>query len=297
MPKSLDISKALDKAGGISSEEQAKLLKQKRESKNWSRLQLATRIGCTESSVRDWEEGRARRSGGSLEWITPQPKYRKLLSTLLEYSEDERRQTGLVQRRTDDGTIHGLGHSGQLSSGENTPLSQQWAGWGTQLKPCHEPICIARKELEGTVTNNITKFGCGGINIDAIRLPPSGKTKTRDGEASQNSRYRSNGSTNFAKLPGERGGSAKGRWPSNIMFDDDHIMDEIPVDCRPYFYCSKPSTKERQNGCDVDTPNSHPTIKPTELMQRLIRMVVPKNGTIVDPFMGSGTITFQCEKN
>ncbi len=53
-----------------------------------------------------------------------------------------------------------------------TPTAQQWEGWGTALKPAHEPICLARKPLsEKTVAENVLKWGTGGINIDASRIP------------------------------------------------------------------------------------------------------------------------------
>lgn len=81
-----------------------------------------------------------------------------------------------------------------------------------------------------------------------------------------------------------------------------------------YFYCAKASRKDRNEGleeselktdCDrnegcysanvpfnrssIPKKNIHPTVKPTELMQYLIRLVTPNNGTILDPFNGSGS--------
>ena len=77
-----------------------------------------------------------------------------------------------------------------------------------------------------------------------------------------------------------------------------------------YFYCAKASKKDRDEGLDefeekkgirsnapreneeIKTKprkNTHPTVKPTELMQYLIRLVTPNNGTVLDPFNGSGS--------
>jgi site-specific DNA-methyltransferase (adenine-specific) len=56
-----------------------------------------------------------------------------------------------------------------------TDAAKQWDGWGTALKPAHEPICLARKSLEGTVADNVLKWGVGGINIDGCRVANNGE--------------------------------------------------------------------------------------------------------------------------
>lgn len=53
-----------------------------------------------------------------------------------------------------------------------------------------------------------------------------------------------------------------------------------------FFYVAKPSKREKNLGCEL---NSHPTVKSTKLMSYLITMITPPNGTVLDPFMGSGT--------
>ena len=52
-----------------------------------------------------------------------------------------------------------------------TPEAQQWAGWGTALKPALEPITMARKPLEGTVAKNVLAHGTGALNVDGCRVP------------------------------------------------------------------------------------------------------------------------------
>lgn len=58
-----------------------------------------------------------------------------------------------------------------------------------------------------------------------------------------------------------------------------------------YFYCAKASRKDRDDGLEylLNKTNIHPTVKPTDLMQYLIRLVTPKGGLVLDPFMGSGS--------
>jgi DNA modification methylase len=51
-----------------------------------------------------------------------------------------------------------------------TDAARQWQGWGTALKPAWEPIVLARKPLDGTVAQNVQKWGCGGLNINGTRI-------------------------------------------------------------------------------------------------------------------------------
>ena len=52
----------------------------------------------------------------------------------------------------------------------HTKGTSEWEGWGTALKPAHEPCVLARKPIEGTVANNVLKHGTGGLNIDGTRV-------------------------------------------------------------------------------------------------------------------------------
>ncbi len=97
-------------------------------------------------------------------------------------------------------------------------LDGEWEGWGTALKPAHEPIVMARKPLSGTVASNVLQHSTGALNIDACRIPGDGGL-SREGEDSQNRRYTEAGATNFAATPGPRGGDPMGRWPANVIHD------------------------------------------------------------------------------
>ena len=168
--------------------------------------------------------------------------------------------------------IYGSGFPKSLNLGD---------GWGTALKPAHEPIVMARKFIEGTNKNNKEKHGTGGINIDGCRIP---HVTVDDGNLALNPHLRErisggNGGKIISTAPDRRLviPHEKGRFPANVMHDG------LQEDWARYFYCPKVSKSER--GKD----NTHPTVKPQELMKYLCRLVTPKGGTVLDPFMGSGS--------
>lgn len=109
-----------------------------------------------------------------------------------------------------------------LTKAGETDLAEAYAGYGTALKPGHEPIALVRKPLIGTVAANVAEHGTGGINIDACRVKNTGTERSeggsRDGEESAQRRYTDKGSTNFAPTPGPRGGAPEGRFPINVIF-------------------------------------------------------------------------------
>ena len=229
-----------------------------------------------------------------------------------------------------------------------TAAAKQWQGWGTALKPAHEPIVLARKPVEGTVANNVLTFGTGGLNIDGTRVA----TDDAFGGGAK-------GTSGFAAgydADGWVAGSDKGRFPANFIHDgSDEILQLFPNtkstasvghfrknnvigddrtskgagqfgdgawiegskhndsgSAARFFYCAKANKRDRNEGLDgFDTKeihrygagigegltpnapaldkNHHPTVKPTDLMQYLCRLITPPNGTILDPFLGSGS--------
>jgi site-specific DNA-methyltransferase (adenine-specific) len=192
-------------------------------------------------------------------------------------------------------------------------------GWGTALKPAHEPIVMAKKRLEGTNKQNKDKYGTGGINIDECRIEtdPEVDDMLREVErvqrdennvwSNKNSGFK-NENNNLTGVPIE------GRFPANVMHDG------LQEEWARYFYCPKTSKSERNEGLDdfetkkmgmsggaqskgegydkgqgiglnrvIEKKNTHPTVKPVELMKYLCRLVTPKGGVVLDPFMGSGS--------
>ena len=187
-----------------------------------------------------------------------------------------------------------------------TDAARQWQGWGTALKPALEPITVARKPLVGTVAANVLEHGTGALNIDACRV---GTDDTRS-VASKSALGLIN---DDAWQPREvMAGSACGRWPANLIHDGGEPA-ALLGDAARFFYCAKASKKDRNEGCEHleakqhshdgrETPikntyqrnnslaqNNHPTVKPTDLMRYLCRLVTPPGGIVLDPFMGSGS--------
>ena len=193
-----------------------------------------------------------------------------------------------------------------------TPAAKQWDGWGTALKPAHEPIVVARKPLEGTVAANVLTYGTGGLNIDGTRVGTEGGTT--------GSEYVPNDTPIYGKGLGNTGEVIdldKGRFPANVIHDGSDEVVEYFGESQRFFYCAKASKRDRNEGLDGFAPirkvfmatkngtgepskglerfttepsaNFHPTVKPTDLMRYLCRLVTPPNGIVLDPFMGSGS--------
>ena len=199
------------------------------------------------------------------------------------------------------------------------PEAQKWEGWGTALKPAHEPIVLARKPIKLSIAKNCQTHGVGALNIDATRV--GGDTmivrhlKKDDGKAFT---HHGDGKKNWDSY--EDVGTVRGRFPSNV------IGEILQADYQKYFYCPKVSRKERHIGHDdpgaqtrrardeegnvlnyaekkpgasanvlveqfqlSDAGNNHPTVKPIELMKYLIKLITPPGGTVLDPFNGSGS--------
>ncbi|HEX5426601.1 MAG TPA: site-specific DNA-methyltransferase [Candidatus Acidoferrales bacterium] len=213
---------------------------------------------------------------------------------------------------------------------------QDWSGWGTALKPSHEPICVARKPLDGTVAANVLKWGTGAINVDGGRIK---HVTVAGGNLSVNSHLRDhinggNGGNIFAHEQDRRINTPVdvGRFPSNFIHDGSEevlacfpragpTVDRLPVSrdgesssekryadtggtsfsmtpgprrldegsAARFFYCAKASSEDREENMDGAIKNDHPTVKPLRLMRYLCRLVTPPGGTILDPFVGSGT--------
>lgn len=262
-----------------------------------------------------------------------------------------------------------------------TAAAAAWEGWGTALKPAHEPIVVARKPLERTVAKNVLAHGVGGLHVDACRVGD----EVRYNPAAANKPGGNALNMSAVGMPEAEGRACTGRFPPNVLLshssgcvevgtrverghrgypdgpggngfhggvgreaDGSRVEPHAPIPDRevpefectegcpvaaidqqsdpsgasrffPVFYCAKPSRKERDLGCAAlpdRTPgemtdredgstglrspragagrtsggrNSHPTVKPLELMRWLVRLVTPPGGCVLDPFSGSGT--------
>jgi DNA modification methylase len=257
----------------------------------------------------------------------------------------------------DEKPRHTIGASKAVEVDITTPSTaeaQQWAGWGTALKPAFEPVVVGRKPFgKGvTVAENVLAWGVGGLNIDASRIG----TEIRKNNVKDFSNQHGNKFGNGAPIEKVGESLVQGRWPANVILDKvtAGLVDEQsgvsvskaggkagthpgPMDwgkenadtprgghddsggASRFFYQAKASKRDRNEGLEgledtgagemvdrvegsagMDSPragagrtsgakNFHPTVKPTQLMRYLIKLVTPPGGTVLDPFAGSGS--------
>jgi len=137
------------------------------------------------------------------------------------------------------------------------PADNEWAGWGTNLKPAHEPIALARKPIKLSIAKNCQAHGVGALNIDATRVPYADEADLKLVVDWAN-KYTSPGVKEYAKLDGsaerthteeqfKSEASTVGRFPSNVLGEI------LQADYQKYFYCPKVSRRERHIGFDGDT--------------------------------------------
>lgn len=183
--------------------------------------------------------------------------------------------------------------------------ARAWEGWGTALKPAHEPIALARKPFRGTVTGNCLAHGTGGLNVDACRVGDTGGTQAV-GKGKASAGVYGNGLNSTPCAPIDAG-----RWPANVLTDGSaEVLEAFPASAREaikFFYAAKASKAEREFGLDTVPKtrtaarsahdrdrdrlnrNIHPTVKPVALMAWLCRLITPPGGTVLEPFLGSGS--------
>jgi DNA modification methylase len=400
-PKSMDISKAIDKNNGET-----------------DRLQRFTAFmrttGLTAKQLNDCTN-----SNMGSHYITdksqpaiPTASYWKLIRSLItieipEWVDKLVDRIEAEREVIDSKPAYGIGNNGAAFNGHKegamaitslpaTDAAKKYEGWGTALKPAHEPIMVARKPLsESTVANNVLQWGTGGLNIDASRIgftseadykestqknqhadfgtapmegnntygdwsmiqpknyKPTGRfpanfilshtedceetgetrsvktgtavnrNRPEDGSPRENpanyaiimrkgedQTYGSNGEEALpvfrcaegcpvAELDKQSGvltsggGNKSNKQPKSIMSQvpANPNAGKFTVDkggASRFFYVAKASKKDRNEGM-TEANNIHPTVKPTQLMEYLIKLVTPEGGTVLDPFTGSGS--------
>jgi len=252
------------------------------------------------------------------------------------------------------------GYAGERNGANVTKGTSEWEGWGTALKPAHEPVVMARKPLsEKTVAENVLEWGTGGINIDESRIPTD-EDQRRPSKGGENGLNNTN-TFKIRERTVEEQPKHDGRFPANLILDEEagemldeqtgilssgfmkagtaRLMSDNPNKntygkwnpdtvandtygdsggASRFFYCPKVSKSERNEGLEGFeerragsmmgnindnsnfltgsgnkregvAKNHHPTLKPVDLMLYLIRLVTPKGGVTLDPFMGSGS--------
>jgi site-specific DNA-methyltransferase (adenine-specific) len=235
-PKSLDVSKAIDKAAGV------------------ERVVIGTKHGLPGYSLTNGTPG------------------------------------GVAMAGNVDGTLRNGAKECAITA-PATDAAREWQGWGTALKPAWEPIILARKPLNGTVAENVQEHGTGALNVGGCRIGTEARMNgpASPTSASRKSRVEAGYRHDEGIGPGSSGGDVVGRWPANLVLDEEAgaMLDEqsgiAPGGASRFFYCAKTSKRERGEG------NTHPTVKPVTLMRWLCRLVTPPGGLVLDPFMGSGS--------
>ena len=223
----------------------------------------------------------------------------------------------------DEGTTYGTA----LDSTPLTPDAERWQGWGTALKPSFEPIVVARKPLIGTVAANVLQHGTGALNIAACRVGNQERTtrgmsslgvmhdddwQPREVESTVAGRWPANvllDGSQAAELDRQSGESRSNerRATGNPIFKTSQSFrgggEQVDRGDRghadvggasrffPTFrYEAKAPTSERPRVDGI----AHPTVKPLDLMRWLVRLVTPPDGTVLEPFAGSGTTAEAC---
>ncbi len=329
-PKSLDVSKAIDKRGGNAhlAEQIGAAIKVARESRGWTTSQ-ADRHFCNGSTNWTWYEGRKRmcRPPTPADFARIAAVWPELADMAGLVAEVDREVVGERRQRANgpDSAVAMNASAGVVEqiTAPATAAAQQWAGWGTALKPAHEPIVVARKPLTGTVATNVIQWGTGALNVDACRVEAHGRPKIEVlGRSDPHTLY-------GAGLDGSRsaGTTDQGRWPANVALDPDQAaaldrqtgtltsgnLDRSNITAQNgdgwrfngdrtgtyeantggasrFFYTANANTNERPR----DGATAHPTVKPLSLMRWLVKLVTPPGGLVLDPFAGSGTTAEAC---
>ncbi|WP_418061757.1 DNA-methyltransferase [Pimelobacter simplex] len=329
-PKSMDVSKAIDKAGGypLAFRGFARAYAAAVEAAGLTHADIDRHLGIKASSC-FWVREDHR---GGLPPRHHWEKVRDLLGLdadferLYDQAERDVIGEGYRVRRQPTVQIVGLSDGAFPITTSATDAARQWEGWGTALKPAFEPIVVGRKPLDGTVAANVLAHGAGALNIDGCRVGTGGGT-TRGANGSNAGKERNT-------LHGGNFGVESinaGRWPANVVLDESQAAEldkqsgeltsglmragtrprgdretygkdaaggyetsrDTPGDsggASRFFYVAKAGADERPRVDGV----AHPTVKPLELMRWLVRLVTPPGGIALEPFAGSGTTVEAC---
>jgi DNA modification methylase len=226
----------------------------------------------------------------------------------------DRRTANASWLGTQDGSQSTWGIGEWSITAPATPAAKQWQGWGTALKPAHEPIVVARKPLIGTVAANVMAHGTGALNIDGCRVACDWLNESSVRQGHSKKTCSSNGVTGWNGGQMHAEPNSLGRWPANLIHDGSEEATAGLGDAARFFYSAKASKADRDEGLGhfpksqgaslngsasgelnhggnppEPRANVHPTVKPTDLMRYLVRLVTPPGGLVLDPFTGSGS--------
>lgn len=243
-PKSLDVSKAIDKAGGQNISWFGPFLRQEREKRGIAQQTLAahfpSRTGGKTGCVANWELG----------FNIPSPSQFNRLCELmdLQFSSIDEVEREILGTRAGSKLAVAPGRENDRSArrldltAPATDEAIRWQGWGTALKPAHEPVVVARKPLaERTVAANVQTWGTGGLNIDASRVEGPMGPDSADGRPrrTDNDKFGKSNETINPQSP-------FGRFPANLVHDG---SDEVAA-------CFPSSAGQLARASTSDTPRA-----------------------------------------
>ena len=205
-----------------------------------------------------------------------------------------------------------------------TDAAKKWDGWKTGLKPATEFVVMARKPFSGATVDSVLEHGTGALNIDACRVEGGERPEIKRDVSGDTGNTWEGGVDGTLHGSEDAGTTTEGRYPANVVFDEtaadalDREVGETRVSNgggmgaatggvyggydtegydnpdyddsggpSRYFYTSKASRSERTNDGAIE--NDHPTVKPRDLMEWLVKLVTREGQTVLDPFAGSGT--------
>ena len=325
-PKSLDISKAIDKRGGVSVGWFGPWFRKWREENGVTQREVAalfpSKSGNTTGCVANWELGlnmptceqfNAIRDRFGLPFESMQEAEREVIG------RSNNGIAGGTKQHSRNEKCYGYSEEFDITV-PATEVACQWQGYGTALKPAWEPIIVAMKPLDGTFAENAQRHGVAGLAIDACRVAASDGDYSHPGN--DNGECRHDGKESWRFHTRQSPPCPSGRFPANLIHDgSDEVVAGFPKSngdspnrtprLKPAngFGWSGPAAQDVNTSGFADMGsasrffycakasrsergknNKHPTVKPLALMRYLCRLTkTPTGGTVLDPFSGSGS--------
>lgn len=248
-PKSLDVSKAIDKQRHDRGEiyEVTAWIRKMRDAADLTNRDIDAAFG-TNGMAGHWTTSKSQPAVPTLEQVPRllgvlgvdeedvPDRIKRLLLDMNGYSGQpgdawfKRKVIGVgtsAIANKEEGPRHTVGASTAVEfdiTAPATDAARKWSGWGTALKPAFEPVVVARKPLIGTVAQNVLEHGTGAINVDGCRIA------TSEADAVAMQRVNTPGSGRFKTTKGSAYGeygpsremdTTRGRWPANVTLDED----------------------------------------------------------------------------